>query len=63
MTEAEWNKEAARLKGAITRAKKKVSQVETLAEKISAREVQKAAEEALRQHKLNFFELVTREAC
>ncbi|MGP0171283.1 hypothetical protein ACSVIJ_05295 [Pseudomonas sp. NCHU5208] len=58
MTEAQWKTEASRLKGAITRARTKVTKVVTLAEKIEAKAVQKAAEEALRQHKLNYHELV-----
>jgi hypothetical protein len=58
MTDAEWKKEAARLQGAATRAKSKVKKVTMLADKIEAREAQKAAEEALRMHKLNYYELV-----
>lgn len=57
MTDAEWKKEAARLQGAATRAKSKVAKVVMLAEKIEAREVQKVAEEALRMHRLNYYEL------
>tara|TARA_Y100000780_G_scaffold200726_1_gene192854 strand:- start:2640 stop:2819 length:180 start_codon:yes stop_codon:yes gene_type:complete len=58
MTDAEWKKEEARLKGAVTRAKSKVKTVGTLAEKITVREVQKKAEEALRLHRLSYFDLV-----
>ncbi len=58
MTDAQWKKEATRLKGAITRSKSRVSTLVTLAEKIEARAAQKAAEEALREHKLNYHELV-----
>lgn len=58
MTDAEWKKEANRLKAAVTRAKSRVKTVVTLAEKIAARDVQKEAEEALRLHKLNYYELV-----
>jgi hypothetical protein len=38
--------------------KSKVKKVTMLADKIEAREAQKAAEEALRMHKLNYYELV-----
>ncbi|MEL0169846.1 MAG: hypothetical protein VW877_17135 [Pseudomonadaceae bacterium] len=58
MTDAEWNKEAARLKGAVTRAKSKAKAAPMLAEKIAARAVQKEAEEALRLHRLNYYDLV-----
>lgn len=58
MTDSEWKKEAARLKGAVTRARSKVKKAVMLAGKIEARENQKLAEEALRIHKLNYHELV-----
>lgn len=59
MTDAEWKKEAARLQGAITRARSRVKKIVMLADKITARAAQKAAEEALHLHKLNYHELVT----
>lgn len=58
MTEAEWTREERRLKGAITRAKNKVVKLGLLAEKIEARKEQKQLEEVLRNHRLNYFELV-----
>lgn len=59
MTPEQWEAERRRLQGAITRAKKKVQSVELLADKIEAKRVVKQAEEDLRQHKLNYYELVT----
>lgn len=58
MTEAEWKKEKSRLKGAITRAKTTVLKCPSLAEKIEAKRGVKRAEEALDQHKLNYYNLV-----
>lgn len=60
MTEAQWKTEESRLKGAVTRAKTKVTKVVMLAEKIEAKAAQKAAEATLREHRLNYFELVAR---
>lgn len=54
MTPAEHAKKASQLKGAITRAKTKVKACGTLAEKLEALNVVRTAEEALRQHKLQF---------
>lgn len=58
MTPAEHTKEATRLKGAITRAKTAMKKPGSLADKIAARAKVNLAEEALRQHKLNYHELV-----
>lgn len=57
MTPEEHAKEATRLKGVITRAKKKVQTCGTLAEKLEAKQLVRAAEEQLRQHRLNFHDL------
>jgi hypothetical protein len=57
MTPEAHAKEASRLKGGITRAKTKVKACGTLAEKLEAKKLVTAAEEQLRQHRLNFHEL------
>lgn len=60
MTKADWTKERTRLLSAATRARTKlaISNV-TLAEKLVLKAAVAAADEAVRQHKLNYFELVT----
>lgn len=58
MNDADWRKEAARLKGAITCSKSRLHKAETLAEKIEKKAKVKEAEEALRLHRLNYYELV-----
>lgn len=58
MTREEWKKEESRLKGALTRSKTKVRTVSTLAEKIEAKVFVVRADEALRIHRLNYYELV-----
>lgn len=57
MTEVQWKAEKTRLTGAVTRARTKLHQLVTLADKIAAKADIKSAEDALRQHKLNYFEL------
>lgn len=57
MTPEQHAKKASQLKGAVTRAKTKVKACGTLAEKLEALKVVRAAEENLRQHRLNFHEL------
>lgn len=59
MTPDAHAKEASRLKGAITRAKTKVKTRGTLAEKVEAKKLVTAAEEQLRQHRLNFHRLTS----
>ena len=59
MTNAEWEKEERRLKGAITRASNKVKKLSLLAEKIQARKTQRDLEAKLYAHRLNYFDLVT----
>lgn len=61
MTPEQWNKELSRLKGAVTRAKTKAAKLPTLAEKIEAACVIAEAEDALHQHKLNYYELTAGE--
>jgi hypothetical protein len=58
MTSAEHAKEVSRLKAAITRAKTSMRKQGSLADKIAARAKIEIVEEALRQHKLNYYELV-----
>lgn len=58
MTDAQWANKERQLKGAITMARNKVPAEKTLADKIKAKEAVKAAEEALRQHRLHKFDLV-----
>lgn len=57
MSPQEHQKEASRLKGAVTRAKAALIKPGSLADKIAAKSKVRDAEEALRQHKLNFYEL------
>ncbi|WP_454862498.1 hypothetical protein [Paraburkholderia fungorum] len=60
MTEAEWAKERTRLTAAATRARTKLQNSKvTLAEKLVLKAAVAEADEALRKHKLNYFELVT----
>lgn len=59
MTDAEWKKEQSRLKGAITRARRKVfDSRENLKEKLALVKLRKEAEENLRQHRLHYHTLV-----
>lgn len=57
MTSIEHAKEQTRLTGAITRAKAVLQRPMSLADKIVAKTKVRSAEEALRQHKLNYYEL------
>lgn len=57
MTPEQHAKEASRLKGAITRAKTALTKPMALADKIVAKQKVREAEDALREHKLNFYEL------
>lgn len=60
MTDAEWTKEQTRLKGAITRARRKVHECKgTLHDALALLKLRKEAEENLRQHRLNYHTLVT----
>lgn len=59
MTPQEHSKESRRLTGAVTRARNKVATLTSLAEKVEQKRVVRAAEEALRQHRLNYHSLVT----
>lgn len=59
MTPEQWKAECSRLQGAVTRAKTTVKSAETLADKITAKAKVTRAEEALREHKLNYHALVT----
>jgi len=58
MTPEQHAKEASRLKGAITRAKTALAKPITLADKIVAKQKVRQAEDALNEHKLNYYELV-----
>jgi hypothetical protein len=59
MTEAQWNHEHSRLKGAATRARAKLSaSCGTLSEKLKLKRLVGEADQAISQHKLNYFELV-----
>lgn len=57
MTENEWEREKKRLAAAVTRAKTKLAQDCCLADKLTRKATVKAAEAALHEHKLAFFEL------
>lgn len=59
MTETQYDKELKRLKGSLTKARNKVKTLLPLQEKLAQLKVVREAEEALFQHKLNRFELVT----
>lgn len=59
MTIEQWGKEKSRLTGAVTRAKTKMKQSGSLADKIEAKVAVIRAEESLRKHKLNYHELVS----
>lgn len=56
MTYESWKKELTRLKSAATRAKTAMCACVSLAEKIEAKRVVTAANEEIRQHKINRFE-------
>jgi len=60
LSEEEYQQQMRRLKVAITKAKGRLREQCSLAEKIERKSAVRAAEEALRQHKLNYFELVGR---
>lgn len=57
MTPMEHAKEQTRMTGAVTRAKTALQKPMSLADKIVAKTRVRAAEEALRQHRLNYYEL------
>lgn len=59
MTPEAHAKEASRLQGAVTRAKTKVKACGSLAEKLEAKNLVKAAEEQLRQHRRHFHTLTS----
>lgn len=59
MTETQWSNKERQLKASITKARNQVPAADTLAAKIEAKGNVKAAEEALRQHRLKKFDLVS----
>ena len=59
MTIDEWEKERRRLQSALTRARTNAKNKPTLAEKIAAKIVVRAADEALFYHKINYHELTS----
>ena len=60
MTKAEWAKERTRLLSAATRARTKLRNSNvTLAEKLVLKAAVATADEEVRQHKLNYFDLVS----
>lgn len=61
MTRQEWERQKITLKGSITRAKNALTKNVTLAEKIQLKLAVKAAENALHQHILNQFEMISPE--
>lgn len=58
MSEKQWRRELAKLnRGAVKARENLVSCRGNLAEKIELKRAVKAADEAIRQHKLNYYEL------
>lgn len=57
MTDTEWEREARRLKAAVTRAKTARAKAETLLDKLARLADVRAAELALHQHRLRYYDL------
>ncbi len=57
MTDTEWEREARRLKAAVTRAKTARTKATALPEKLACLATLRAAEADLHQHKLQYYDL------